>query len=89
MSSLQETEMEDRQELSDPNAPANTGGNGARRPGVLRKGSAFRKFLPVLFLVLVVAAVLFWVFTRGWESTDDAQIDGHIYSVSSRFPEAC
>src|SRR5262252_9481495 len=42
---------------------------------------------PVLFRVALVAVVLvawFWWESRHWESTDDAQIDGHIYPISAR-----
>jgi membrane fusion protein (multidrug efflux system) len=35
-------------------------------------------------LVLVVASGLWYWYTQGYETTDDAQIDGHINSVSSR-----
>jgi membrane fusion protein (multidrug efflux system) len=35
-------------------------------------------------LVLVVASSLWYWYTQGYETTDDAQIDGHINSVSSR-----
>ncbi len=35
-------------------------------------------------LVLVVAGVLVWRYLMSYESTDDAQIDGHISSISAR-----
>lgn len=35
-------------------------------------------------LVLVLIVVLLYLYFRAWESTDDAQIDGYIYPVSSR-----
>jgi membrane fusion protein (multidrug efflux system) len=34
--------------------------------------------------VLVVGAAVFWLLTRGHESTDDAQIDGHITQIAAR-----
>jgi len=37
-----------------------------------------------LTLALAVGAVLWYIHAQGYESTDDAQIDGHINSVSSR-----
>jgi membrane fusion protein, multidrug efflux system len=42
---------------------------------------------PLVFLVVVVALLLvgwFWWESRHWESTDDAEIDGHIYPISAR-----
>ena len=36
-------------------------------------------------MILVVLAVgWYWWDSRRWESTDDAQIDGHIYPISAR-----
>jgi membrane fusion protein, multidrug efflux system len=42
---------------------------------------------PIVFLVVIAALVLvgwFWWDSRHWESTDDAEIDGHIYPVNAR-----
>ncbi len=42
---------------------------------------------PIVFLVAIVALLLvgwFWWEGRHWESTDDAEIDGHIYPISAR-----
>ena len=35
-------------------------------------------------IVLAVAGVLFWHYLSGFESTDDAQVDVHLYPVSAR-----
>jgi membrane fusion protein (multidrug efflux system) len=40
--------------------------------------------LAVLGLALIVISVLLYRYLTAWESTDDAQIDGYIYPVSSR-----
>jgi membrane fusion protein, multidrug efflux system len=40
--------------------------------------------LSVVIAVLLLAAVLLWRYFGSYESTDDAQIDGHINSVSAR-----
>jgi len=40
--------------------------------------------LLVLILVIIVAAVLVWRYFAARESTDDAQIDGHIIPISAR-----
>jgi len=34
--------------------------------------------------IVVAAIILYWWSTRSWESTDDAQIDGHINLISAR-----
>lgn len=57
------------------------------RRGSLRRYSRF-KFRPVflvpLTLLVVVSAVLLWRYFGSYESTDDAQVDVHLYPVSSR-----
>jgi membrane fusion protein (multidrug efflux system) len=42
--------------------------------------------LGVLGLAVIVISVLLYRHLAAWESTDDAQIDGYIYAVSSRIP---
>ncbi len=42
---------------------------------------------PIVFLVVIAVLVLvgwFWWDSRHWESTDDAEIDGHIYPINAR-----
>ena len=53
----------------------------------LRRGARKRArniVLVLLGLALIVIAVLLYRHFAAWESTDDAQIDGYIYPVSSR-----
>jgi membrane fusion protein (multidrug efflux system) len=54
------------------------------RRGFFQKHPAAK---PVVFLIAIVVVVLvgwFWWESRHWESTDDAEIDGHIYPISAR-----
>src|SRR5579884_1460699 len=44
----------------------------------------FRMFLIVGVVVLLVAVFFLWRYFTSYESTDDAQIDGHLNSVSAR-----
>jgi membrane fusion protein, multidrug efflux system len=44
----------------------------------------FRLFLIMLAIVLLVTGFFLWRYFASYESTDDAQIDGHLNSVSSR-----
>jgi len=51
---------------------------------LLRKNRAAR---PIIFAAVIVALLLvgwFWWDSRHWESTDDAEIDGHIYPINAR-----
>ena len=60
-----------------------TGVGPGRAP--VRRGKLFSKILlAALGLVLIVGAVPLYRHYTSWESTDDAQIDGYIYPVSSR-----
>ena len=54
------------------------------RRGVLQKNRAAKPLVIVLVIVALLAAGWFWWDSRHWESTDDAQVDGHIYPINSR-----
>jgi len=59
----------------------------ARRPNGAGAPSAKRKPLLILTGVVVIGAIVgfcFWLAQRGYETTDDAFIDGHIIEVSAR-----
>jgi membrane fusion protein (multidrug efflux system) len=57
----------------------------ARTPGRAGRGQTRTRVIIFLAAVAVVAGgVLLYRQYAAWESTDDAQIDGHIYPVSSR-----
>jgi membrane fusion protein (multidrug efflux system) len=58
-------------------------------PGAKRRSPARRRFLHVAALgalaaLLVAGGDRLWQYTSSYESTDDAQIDGHLNSISSR-----
>lgn len=48
------------------------------------RDSRFRIVLAILILVLVVVGIFVYHYVTGYESTDDAQVDGHINSISAR-----
>jgi len=62
-----------------PAEPVSGGGVG----GYLRKGRGRRWLLSGGILVLVVLAGVWW-YLSGRESTDDAQVDGHIVPIAAR-----
>ncbi len=54
------------------------------RRGFFQRNRAAR---PIAFLVVIAALLLvgwFWWDSRHWESTDDAEVDGHIYPINAR-----
>lgn len=58
--------------------------NDAPPPPAQRKRSLKRRLAAVLGLVVIVAAgVIYWR-SLAWESTDDAQVDGFVFPISSR-----
>src|SRR6202521_1658015 len=46
--------------------------------------AALRKWVPIAAVIIVVLAAAVYWFYSGRESTDDAQVDGHITQVSAR-----
>ena len=52
-------------------------------PEAPARGKLLKFGIPVL-LVLLIAGTLFWLHGRNRESTDDAQVDGHIAPISAR-----
>jgi membrane fusion protein, multidrug efflux system len=70
----------------------------AERPRPVDSESAFRRRTSVLrnprvkwgliiaAIIIVIGGVLLWRYFSSYESTDDAQIDGHLNSISSRVP---
>jgi membrane fusion protein (multidrug efflux system) len=82
------------QETETPERPSPTPGQ-ERRPAPLserdlkwkqfrERNPRFRMFLIIGVVVLLVAGFFLWRYFNSYESTDDAQIDGHLNPVSAR-----
>src|SRR5579864_1596324 len=82
------------QETETPERPSPTPGQ-ERRPAPLserdlkwkqfrERNPRFRMFLIIGVVVLLVAGFFLWRYFSSYESTDDAQIDGHLNPVSAR-----
>jgi membrane fusion protein, multidrug efflux system len=56
-----------------------------RKPSAL-KNPRVRQRLLIAAAVILIAGFLVWFYYRNRESTDDAQVDGHIIPISSRVP---
>jgi hypothetical protein len=41
-------------------------------------------FASVLGILVLVGVIGFWLYSRTYESTDDAQVDGHVNGITSR-----
>jgi len=54
------------------------------KAGLFERKPWLSNLLRVLVVVAIIAAALYWWQSRKFESTDDAQVDGHIYPVSAR-----
>jgi len=59
-------------------------GEGPRAARARSSKTRMRWLIALVALVALVASVLLYRYFAAWESTDDAQIDGYIYPVSSR-----
>ncbi len=49
-----------------------------------QRKTRLKKIAPIVLLVLVIGALLWWLHSRQYEDTDDAQVDGHIAQIGSR-----
>jgi membrane fusion protein, multidrug efflux system len=77
------TQTSETSRLDEPKSPAG-GGVGSGRPPVGPSKARKRILFAALALVILVIGALLYLHFAAWESTDDAQIDGYIYPVSSR-----
>ena len=70
---------------SAPNMPADNAGADDPLTSAYPKRRSYKRwiFLASLF-VLAIGGAFFWHYLSGFESTDDAQVDVHLYPVSAR-----
>jgi multidrug resistance efflux pump len=85
--------MAQNTETVEPQSPPQTPASPAPLPASDRdlkwkrfsnRNPQFRMFLIIGVIVLVVAGFFLWRYFSSYEDTDDAQIDGHLNSVSAR-----
>jgi membrane fusion protein (multidrug efflux system) len=75
---------ESKQEERTPRPAAENGEARYQRRKELLGSSRGKLFLGFVILILLVGGILAWRYFTSYESTDDAQIDGHVNSVSAR-----
>lgn len=51
-----------------------------------KKSPMFKAAVIGGILLAIAICVAWWIHASAWESTDDAQVDAHIYAISSRIP---
>ena len=55
-----------------------------KRESFFERNPRAKGLIFVVVLLALLGAVLFWWHSRQWVDTDDAQVDGHIYTVNAR-----
>ena len=83
MSQMTETTLPDTQTNTEP-APLPASERDLRWKGLTERNPRLRLFLTLGGIVLVVAGFFVWRYLTSYESTDDAQIDGHLNAISAR-----
>ena len=69
-------------EQESPRQSATTLGGG--RPSARRSKAGRNIVLVLVAIIVVVGGIVLYRHLAAWESTDDAEIDGYIYPISSR-----
>jgi len=85
MATTIETEVEDLQEVVQKREPSAKSGSEKPEPASGVSSRRFSRWILLLSAAIAVSgASLWWVHSQNYESTDDAQIEGHLDLVSSR-----
>ena len=80
--STEQNELKSAVETDD--RPNHGNGEPVGRRGLFQRSPRAKYLVFALVIVVLVAVGWYWIDSRRWESTDDAQIDGHIYPISAR-----
>jgi membrane fusion protein (multidrug efflux system) len=80
----QRGQQDDNPQPENQHAPLPASDNDLRRSRFNLRNPRFRMFLILGLIVLVVAGFFLWRYFGSFEDTDDAQIDGHLNSISAR-----
>ena len=75
--------LREEQQSGNGSAPAHENADGEPVPEKKRH-PVRNTILALVGLLLLIGGVLYWLYARQFESTDDAQVDGHISGIASR-----
>jgi membrane fusion protein, multidrug efflux system len=81
---LAKVRREDEEEIGEPGTVEGNPSHRERAAGLFRQYPYARWILALVGLAAVLGGILVWRYYTVRESTDDAQIDGHIYPISAR-----
>src|SRR5579875_724988 len=82
----QQTDVEPNATQTEAQSPRATNEGGVVLGADARPVATPKSKLPIILgiLALIVVSILIWRHYAGWVSTDDAEIEGHIYPISAR-----
>jgi membrane fusion protein (multidrug efflux system) len=69
---------------SEAAGPSSMSPGGPRPPEPHRRSARPFIILGAVLTLVAIAALIYWLLNRNYETTDDAQIDGNIYQISPR-----
>jgi len=82
--STEQNEVKSTAETDEHLDGGNGNGDEGTRRGLFQRNPMAKYLVFALVMAAVVAVGWYWLDSRRWESTDDAQVDGHIYPISAR-----
>jgi membrane fusion protein, multidrug efflux system len=85
MTTAEQNPAKNSPQTTAPGTPADYGGATDPANSAFPRRRSYKRWVILAFLlVLLVAGVFLWHYLSGFESTDDAQVDVHLYPVSAR-----
>ena len=79
-----ESPQRDAPASSEPNHDLDNTREVASRRSFAQKNPLAKPIAIVAIIIVILSVGWYWWDSRHWESTDDAEIDGHIYPISAR-----
>src|SRR5271156_287970 len=85
MSTAEQNQAANPPQATPPNAPADNAGTADPSISAFPRRRSYKRWIFLAsFVVLAIAGAFLWHYLSRFESTDDAQVDVHLYPVSAR-----